>query len=132
MATEQGLWDLSYTAGASFASNQFYIVKSTAADTVTLCTGSSGGINGPRGVILNDPLSGESAVVRRLGRTKLNAGGVIAVGAQVTSTTGGQGLAATSTGEWCIGRANTASTAAGQVIEVDLLGGWFYTAGATG
>jgi hypothetical protein len=132
MAAEGGfVWDESYTAAASLASNQYYIIKSTGADTANLCTGSSGGSAGPRGVVQNDPASGQAATVRHLGKTKISAGGTVSIGDLITCTTGGQALAATTTGQLCIGRANSASTAAGQVIEAFLFTPIFYTAGAT-
>jgi hypothetical protein len=121
MAVSGGfVWDESGECAADLSSYQYYIVKSTGNDTWNLCTGSSIGYAGPKGVLQNDPSSVMAAQVRLLGRTKCSAGGAVAAGDLVTVTTGGQALTAATTGQKIIGWANTASTAANQVIEVFL------------
>lgn len=128
MATESTfVWDESFQAGADLSSLQFYIVKSTAKDTVALCTGSSAGAAGPLGVLQNAPTSVGPAQVRLLGMTKLSAGGAISVGDFVTATTGGQGLAATAALQKCIGIANSATTTVGHLIEVRMFGPVIYS-----
>lgn len=123
MATESTfVWDASFQAAADLSSNQFCIVKSTGAGLASLCTGSSMGVAGPLGVLQNAPTSNHAASVRLLGRTKLSASAAIAIGDWVTSSTGGQGVTATSTGEKVIGVAVTASTAAGQLIDIFMFG----------
>lgn len=123
MATESTfVYDESFQTGASLASNQFYIVASTGANLVNLCVSSTAGAAGPLGILQNAPSSNQAANVRLIGKSKLVAGGAISVGAFVTATTGGTGLAASTSGQRCIGIANTASTGAGQVIEVVMLG----------
>lgn len=129
--TGKNVYDESFIAAADLSSNQYYIVKTTGENTANLCTGSSGGNAGPRGVLQNDPGTSQAATVRLAGLTKVSAGGTISIGDLVTCTTGGQALTANTTGQLCIGRANSASTAAGQLIEVFLNGPLFYTAGAT-
>lgn len=132
MAVEGGfVHDRSFSAASTLSANQFYIVRSTGAGIVDLCTSSTGGASKPRGVLQNDPKINEAASVRVLGLSKCSAGGTVSIGDMVTCTTGGQALTANTTGQWCIGFAESASTAAGQVIEVFLAPGWFFTAGAT-
>ena len=132
MAAEGGfVYDESFSAAASLASNQYFIVKSSGQDSVNLCTGSSGGAAGPRGIVQNDPGSGQAATVRIWGKSKASAGGSVSFGDQITCSTGGQVITATTTGQVVLGWANSASTAAGQVIEVFLTGRHYFTAGAT-
>lgn len=124
-------WDDSFSANST-GLTQFYIVRSTGQNLADICTGSSGGANGPLGILQNDPtVVGEEATVRILGLSKCSAGGTVSIGDWITSTTAGQALTATTTGQRCIGKANSASTAAGQIIEVFMFGPLFYTAGAT-
>ena len=133
MATEGGWFRdeacTASTAGGTLA--QYLIVRSTGQNTAALCVGSSGGASGPRGVLQDDPTSGQGCTVRRLGFSKITASASITIGDKITCSTGGKALTATATGELVIGYANTAATAADQVIEVDLVGPFFYTAGAT-
>lgn len=132
MATEGGLaFDDTLIANADLSAKQYYIVMSTGQNTAALCTGSSGGASRPVGVLQNDPPSGAAATVRFYGYTKVSAGSTIAAGEQITSTTGGQAMTAVTTGALVIGRANTNSTASGQIIEAFLFGPYFFTAGAT-
>ena len=96
-------------------------MQSTAADACRMATGSSGLNSGAAiGVLQNDPDSGQAASVRRIGRTLVSAGGSVAIGDMLTCSTGGQAIEAATTGQFCWGRANTASTAAGQIIEADV------------
>lgn len=122
MALEQDLGlDLSMTAStAGGALEQYGIVRSTAADTIALCTSSINDVNRGMGILQNDPASGQAATVRWLGKSKCVAGGTINIGDLVTSTTVGRALAAGTTGQSVIGTANSATTAAGQLFDVFL------------
>lgn len=133
MAAEGGhVWDISAASSGSLTSSQFYFVKLAAQDVVALCTGSSQGSARAFGVLQNDPDSGQAAQVRKLGLTKLVAGGSIAVGDWIACSTGGTGLSAGTTGQFCVAVANSASTAAGQIIEAFMLPhGFLYNANGT-
>ena len=91
--------------------------------TALLCTSATGGINGAKGVLQNDPDTGHAAIVRVSGLSKLVASAAIGVGDFVASTNAGTGVVAATTGAFYIGRAESASTAAGQIISVRLSGG---------
>lgn len=122
--------DITAVASTGLTSNQFYIVRCTGVDstysagnlTALLCIGSSGGINGPKGVLQNDPDTGQAAIVRVLGSTKVVCGEAVAVGDLVTSSTAGTAIIADTTGAFFFGRAESASTASGQIISVRLTG----------
>lgn len=131
--------DITCIAYADLSSSQYYIVKTTGVDTTysaesptaALCIGSSGGINGPKGILQNDPSSYEMAQVRVVGSSKLVTAEAISVGDLVTSSTAGTGLIADTTGAFFFGRAETASTAAGDIISVRLFGGLSTFMGST-
>jgi hypothetical protein len=122
--------DITAVASTGLTGNQYYFVRSTGVDstysggnlTCLLCTSATGNASAAKGVLQNDPDTGEAAIVRVDGVTKLVAGGTIAVGNLVTSSTAGTGIACTTTGEFYLGRAESASTAAGQIISVRLAG----------
>lgn len=119
MAAEGGrYYDESFVASTGLTTNQFYIVRSTSKDGVLLCTGSSMGAARARGVLQNNPASGEAATVRLWGKTKVVAGGSITIEDPITASTAGTALSATTTGALVCGFANEASTAAGSIIEV--------------
>jgi len=109
---------------------QWCIVQSTGVDstygagnlTCKICSGTSCGVGHAMGVLQNDPDTGQVAVVRVFGLTKILAGDAIAVNAAITSTTLGKAVTAT-TGTWVIGRAESASTASGQIISARIWGG---------
>lgn len=122
--------DITLVASTGLTSAQFYFVKSTAADTTysagngtcLLAICSSGGINSPKGILQNDPDTGQAAIVRVEGLSKLVAGAAIAVGDLVACSTAGTGIVADTTGEWFFARAESASTASGQIISVRMAG----------
>lgn len=137
MAVEGGWFrDEAFTySTANGAASQYYFVRSTAQFTATLCVGATGGSNRPVGVLQNDPTGGQGATVRMIpqgGYSKVSAGGTITLGDWLTCSTGGQAITTTTTGTYIIGYAVTASTAANQIITVDLgHAPVFYTAGAS-
>ena len=133
--------DITAVAGADYSTlGQYRFVRSTGVDTTysggnltaVLCVNATGGITRPKGILQNDPSSGQAAVVRTQGPSKLVAGEAIAVGDFISSSTAGAGLVAGTTGEWGCAIAESASTAAGQIINVRMLNpGLFYSAGGT-
>lgn len=120
--------DIAAVASTGLTGNQYQAVRSTDVDatfsggslTALLATSATGGVNGVKGVLQNDPDTGQAAIIRVEGLTKLVAGGAVAVGDPVCSSTDGKGITATTTGQWFFGRAESASTASGQLISVRL------------
>ena len=123
-------------ASGDLTSSQFYFVQCTGVDstysagnlTTKICTGSSNGASAAYGILQNDPDTGEAAIIRVEGLSKLVASAAISVGALVSSTTAGKGVASSTTGQWARARAESASTADGQIITVRLLDGASWTA----
>lgn len=117
-------------ASGDLTSSQFYIVRCTGVDTsysasnltCKLCTSATGGVSGPRGVLQNEPDTGQAAIVRIFGPTKVLSGGAIGVGNYITSSTAGTAVVASSTGQHFIGWAMQAATSAGERIEAFLTG----------
>ncbi len=120
--------DITAVASTGLTSNQFYFVKSTAADstysagnlTCLLCISSTNMAAAAKGILQNDPDTGQAAIIRVSGVSKLVASAAIGVGELVTSTTAGTGVTCSTTGQWARGRAESASTASGQIISVRL------------
>ena len=65
------------TAAADLSGKQYYFVKLASATTVNVCTAIT---DVAIGVLQNDPESGEQAVVRIFGITKVSADGTLAAG----------------------------------------------------
>lgn len=89
-------------AGADLSAGQYLFVKINNAGRVVLCGDGEPGI----GVLQNKPTSGQAAAIQVGGRTKVKAGGVIAIGAYIAS--GASGVAKTAV----LGRTKTDDTAA--------------------
>lgn len=102
---------VTYKAGEDMDEEQYYLVKLSAADTVSLCGGNEKAI----GVLQNAPEDGEEAVVAITGISKFVGAEGIAVGKAVTSTTAGKGEVADSAGEWCVGVCTEATSNDGDV-----------------
>jgi hypothetical protein len=128
-------FDLGCVAHSSgtLATAKYFAVYSTgiAADGqpyVALCLTSTNGNNRALGVLQNNPAASEAAEVRLIGITKWATEAVVAAGAQVTCSTAGCALTATTTAHTVMGRALSASaTTSGEIIDVLLLpnGTWF-------
>lgn len=122
--------DITAVASTGLTSNQFYLVRSTGVDstysagnlTCLLCISATGSASGVKGVLQNDPDTGQAAIVRVDGVTKVVAGAAIAVGDPLACSTGGTAIVADTTGEWFWGKAESASTASGQIITARLFG----------
>lgn len=105
-------------AGEAMTDKQFYIVQLDASGNIEVGEGATDLLVG---VLQNKPASGAAALVRFLGTSKVKAGGVIAVGAWVTSDANGKAVATTTDGDIVIGRyIGTAAAADGDIIEVQL------------
>lgn len=76
MAFEHAVLDVSYaTANADLSEKQYYIVKESSQGVVAVCTGAT---DVPAGILQNKPKSGEAAIVRKLGisKVRVNAAGL--------------------------------------------------------
>ena len=114
MSQQAGVLDLTFKAGADLSDKQYYIVYVSAADTVNVC-----GANGKAiGVLQNKPKSGEAAVVRVGGTTKVIMNEAAAVGKYITSTSAGKGEIADAAGEHVIGILLEAATAQDDIVEM--------------
>lgn len=116
MSTANGGKIISVPASADVSSYQYCIAYLDAANTVTFAAGATGDYLG----IFQDnsaDAAGKPAQVMIDGVSKLLAGGVVAAGSPVTSTSAGRGTTA-STAESSIGIAMTAGAATGNIIDV--------------
>jgi len=116
MATRESFqWVTEYTAGADLSAKKYYFVEGTTSVTVT-----NAATDIPVGVLQNSPASGQHAEVCRFGGTKVVASGAISAGALIGCDTAGKAAAltiGTDTTAYVVGRAITAATADGQIIE---------------
>ena len=115
----QSVFDYTFLAAADYTSSQYKFVYLTAANTVTVVDSTT---DYPTGVLQNDPYTGQGATVRMQGTTKVvsdGSGTAITYWDPVRSDTSGRAVKA-ATGEEVIGRALTASSAAGTIIEIFL------------
>ena len=92
MSQQVGILDITFKAGEDLNSYQYYGVYLSDDQTVALCT--TAHLNAI-GILQDKPKSGEAAVVRVQGTTKVKAGGTIAVGARVSITTSGKAITET-------------------------------------
>jgi hypothetical protein len=105
-----------FLAGADLSTKQYYFVENPAGVTVANAV-----TDVPVGVLQDKPdAAGEDAEVCIFGFTKLVAGGNVAAGDLISTTTAGKAVTlvvGTDTTAYILGRALTASTGDGQVIE---------------
>ncbi len=76
-----------FTASADLSAKQFYIVKMSGDNTVTVCAAVT---DVPIGVLQNKPASGEQAVVRVFGMSKVSADATLAAGNIIGTSADGQ------------------------------------------
>ena len=127
MANSVNVYEESYTAYGDLRSNQFFCVEFlTAADRVVQRTSAVTAI--VCGVLQNNPQSGEVAVVRHLGRTKMlvNCIGVSTAGYMLgTTALGGADVKLTpvaDSGEYVIALAVESAVTSGALVEALLYG----------
>jgi hypothetical protein len=101
MATENALKSIPYTAAADLSALQYTFVKMAGDYAVT--TGVAAGGVDSVGILQNDPLAGQAAVVAASGQSKVVLGATLAAGARVTVATSGKVVAAT-TGDTVLGK----------------------------
>ena len=86
MSQQVGILDLTFTAGEDLRNYQYYAVYLSADNTVSVCTTAH---VDPIGILQNDPNTGEEAVVRVLGSTKVKVGGAVTYGVRCIVATDG-------------------------------------------
>lgn len=84
--------DVSFIAGGTLTTKQFYFVKLSADNTVVVCDGAT---DKPIGILQNKPASGQSAKVRMIGVSKLVSSGNIGYGVDVGTDGSGKAVAKT-------------------------------------
>lgn len=100
-----------FTASADLSAKQFYIVKMSGDNTVTVCAAVT---DVPIGVLQNTPASGEQAVVRVAGVSKVSADATLAAGDIIGSSADGQAqpvVQGTETTVYNVGQALTGGAA---------------------
>ena len=100
-----------FTASADLSAKQFYIVKMSGDNTVTVCAAVT---DVPIGVLQNKPASGGQAVVRVFGMSKVSADATLAAGNIIGSSADGQAQPVTQGSEttvYNIGQAVTGGAA---------------------
>lgn len=125
-----GLGDTSYTTVTDLSSKQYCFAKSNA--TAGQCAVAGNG-DKTIGIIQNKPdgTVDKGAVIRELGRSKLvvdGSGTAIAAGDYLGSDGSGRGIKVTADHAWVGARAEEASAAAGDVIDVTTFPGFTISA----
>ena len=105
------------TAGEDLSSSKYLIVQLDASGNIEI---GEGGTDLLVGVLQNKPESGEAALYRFAGTTKVVASAAIAIGALVTSASDGEAVTTTTDKDVVVGRALEAAGAAGDIIEIQL------------
>lgn len=117
MSQQVGVLDITFIAGADLSTKQYYLMKMSADNTVNIASANTDKIIG---VLQNKPLSGEAAVVRVLGTSKVISHGAaaIAAGDYLTSDSNGKAEEADADLDFVIGMALEASAADNDIIEM--------------
>jgi len=118
MSQQVGDLDITFEAGADLSDKQYHLVKLSDSYEVKLCSAETDVIIG---VLQNEPESGEAAVVRVSGTSKVSTGTPVGLsyGECVTSDSNGQAITTTTTNHSVIGIAlGDASTAVDDVVEI--------------
>ena len=114
MSQQVGVLDITFEAAADLSAKQYYLVKMSAADKVNLAGANAKVI----GVLQNKPKSGEAAVVRVCGTSKVISHDTgIAVGDYLTSDANGKAEEVNADKEFCCGMALQACAADNDIIE---------------
>ena len=114
MSQQTGVLDITLKAGADLRNYQYRIVYMSAADTVTFATTATAV---SIGILQNDPDTGEAAVVRVLGTSKIKMEDAESRGAMITASATGMGVSADADKNWVIGTLLEAA-AAGDIAEL--------------
>jgi len=124
MSQQAGILDITFVADQDLRTKQYFLVKMQATGTPMGVILASAVTDACIGVLQNEPNTGEAAVVRVLGTSKVSCGtpvGLVVPGL-VVSDANGQAIASGTDKDWCIGMAlqSTATTAVGEIIEIFL------------
>lgn len=106
----------SFEAGADLSAKQFYFVKMSANNTVTVCAGVT---DVPIGVLQNKPTSGQTAEVTVCGITKVSGDADLAYGNLIGTSADGQAAAyaaGTDTTKYVVGQVIDDNGAAGGLV----------------
>ena len=99
MANELQGFDIGFfTASADLSAKQYYFVKLSSETQVTVCGAVT---DKPIGVLQNNPESGEQAIVRCLGVSKVSADATLASGDVIGTSADGQALGSETTVHVC-------------------------------
>ena len=112
--------DITMEAASDLSAKQYFAVKMSAADKVDVAGANEKAI----GILQNEPESGEAALVRITGTSKVKShdGSGIAVGDLLTPDANGKLEEVDADKEWCIAQALEASSADDDVIEAIVRG----------
>lgn len=122
MATQVSIWEDSFVAENDLSASQFRIVEISGTDQVDVCDNAA---DIPFGILQNKPKAGHAAEVMMIGRSRVvsdGSGAAIAAGDPIGTDNQGRAVKKTADGAWCIGQANSPSSAAGVIIDVTLRG----------
>lgn len=118
MSQQINAYERTGVASEDLSAKKYYIVQLDATGGIEVGEGATDLLVG---VLQNEPESGEAALYRFGGTSKVKAGGTVGVGAFVTSDANGKGVATTTDGDIVIGRhIGTAAAADGDLMEVQL------------
>ena len=113
--------DMTFEAGGDLSAKQYFFVKLDSDQQVILATGATDKV---LGILQNKPESGEAAVVRLLGRSKVSADASLAIADLIGTSADGQAdvkLPGTDTTEYVKGIVVKAVSNAAEIAEVILL-----------
>lgn len=104
------------TASADLSAKQYYFVKISGVNTVTVCAGAT---DKPIGVLQNAPVSGAEAEVCCIGVTKISSDAALTAGDSIGTSADGQADAktqGTDTTEYVVGQCITTTGAAAGLV----------------
>lgn len=103
-------------ATATLAAKQYYVVQ--ASSTAGECKVGTSATSKLLGIVQNDPAAGEAALVAAVGICKAAAEASVTYGSFLTCSSTGRVKTTSSAGNFVIGKALAASSAAGDIIAV--------------
>lgn len=109
--------EITRSAAADLSTKKYYILKQDSSGNVAIATLATDPIVG---VLQNKPKSGEDALYRFLGTTKVVAGAPISINDKVTTNSSGKAIATTTDKDTVIGLALEAAGADGDIIEIQM------------
>lgn len=109
--------DVTFIAGESLTTKQYYFVKLSADNTVVLCSGAT---DVPIGVLQNKPASGQTARVRMLGISRVVSSGNIGFGVAIGTDANGKAVAKTTNKDIAPGIVLQGATQDGEVLTASI------------